>query len=106
MSEDPIPAKPLNLCGPHLRRLRCAKGLTLIDVQEALQRDYGLSIHRTNLGRLERQKRSISEIELVVLAHLLEVSLEQLVWGDSPPDTHRVSDVIKRMMLPEQTDPS
>src|SRR5579859_4578419 len=33
--------KRLNLCGPHLRRIRQEKHLTLMDIQATLELDYG-----------------------------------------------------------------
>jgi len=73
--------KRLNLCGPHLRRLRLEQHLTLTSIQATLELDYGIALDRTNLGRIENGERTVTDIELGVLAHLLGVSLEELLWG-------------------------
>lgn len=71
--------KRLNVCGPYLRQIREEKNLSLIDIQAALDIDYGIFIDRTNLGRIESGARTVSDIELLVFAHLLDVSIAQLL---------------------------
>lgn len=95
--EDRTPKKRLNLCGPHLRRLRLEQHLTLVDIQATLELDYGIALDRTNLGRIENGERTITDIELAVLAHLLGVSLEQLLWGETPPDASQIGKALKNV---------
>jgi transcriptional regulator with XRE-family HTH domain len=91
------PKRRLNLCGPHLKRLRLARNLTLVDIQATLELDYGIVLDRTNLGRIENGERTVTDLELVVLAHLLGVSLERLLWGDTPPDTNRIGKALQNV---------
>jgi hypothetical protein len=93
------PKRRLNLCGPHLKRLRLARNLTLVDIQATLELDYGIALDRTNLGRIENGERTVTDTELVVFAHLLGVSLEQLLWGETPPDANQIGDVLKNVEL-------
>lgn len=82
-----IEKKRLNVCGIHLRQIREERGLSLIDIQAALDIDYDISLDRTNLGRIERGTRAVSDIELLVLAHLLDVSIERLLGlGSDMPE--------------------
>ena len=89
------PKRRLNLCGPHLRRFRLERHLTLVDIQVTLELDYGIALDRTNLGRIENGERTVTDAELAVLAHLLGVSLEQLLWGGTPPDTSEMGNMLK-----------
>ncbi|QBD78586.1 XRE family transcriptional regulator [Ktedonosporobacter rubrisoli] len=93
--EDRARKKRLNLCGPQLRRLRLEQHLTLADIQASLDVDYNISLDRTNLGRIENGERTVTDIELAVLAHLLGVSLEELLWGTSSPDASQIGDALK-----------
>ena len=78
--DDHHPRKRLNLCGIHFRRLRLEKRLTLVDIQATLELDYGITLDRTNLGRIENGERTVTDVELAVFAHLLGVSVERLLW--------------------------
>ncbi len=89
--------KRLNLCGSHLKRIRLAQHLTLVDIQVTLELDYGIVLDRTNLGRIENGERSVTDIELVVLAHLLGVSLEDLLWGEKPPAAGQLNGVLEHV---------
>ena len=94
---DRAPKKRLNLCGPHLRRLRLERHLTLVDIQAALELEYGIALDRTNLGRIENGERTVTDIELAVLAHLLGVSIDQLLWGETPPDADQIGEALKNV---------
>lgn len=91
--------KRLNLCGPHLKRIRQEQHLTLMDVQATLELDYGIALDRTNLGRIENGERTVTDVELVVLAHLLGVSLERLIWGETPPDRGQLNGALEKVQL-------
>lgn len=97
--EDHGPRKRSNLCGVHLRRLRLEKHLTLVDIQATLELDYGMSLDRTNLGRIENGERAVTDVELAVFAHLLGVSVERLLWGETPPDARLLGDTLKKVEL-------
>lgn len=70
--------KLLNRCGAEVRRLRRAKNMGIVDLQAEL-RLYGWIIDRTGLGRLENGKRRVTDIELAILATVLNVSLRALL---------------------------
>jgi hypothetical protein len=93
--------KRLNLCGPHLKRIRLEKHLTLMDIQATLELDYGIALDRTNLGRIENGERTVTDVEMVVLAHLLGVSLEHLMWGETPldPDMSTLNGALENVQL-------
>ncbi len=92
--------KRLNICGPHLKRIRLEQRLTLVDIQATLELDYGIALDRTNLGRIENGERTVTDIELAVLAHLLGVSLEHLLWGgEMSPDTSQIGGALKKVEL-------
>lgn len=91
--------EPLNLCGIHLRKIRKSLNMNLEDVQAALDLDYGISIDRSNLARIERGERTVSDIELVVLAHLLGVSIEKLLWGETPPKPDELGEILKKVQV-------
>jgi transcriptional regulator with XRE-family HTH domain len=91
--------KRLNLCGPHLRRIRLAQHLTLVDLQATLELEYGIALDRTNLGRIENGERTVTDVELAVLAHLLGVPLEYLLWGETPPEPGKISGLLNGVKL-------
>jgi transcriptional regulator with XRE-family HTH domain len=93
------PKKRLNLCGIHLRRLRLEKHLTLVDIQATLELDYGISLDRTNLGRIENGERTVTDVELAVFAHLLGVPVEHLLWGEISPDADLFGEPLKNVEL-------
>lgn len=96
---DRNPKKRLNICGPHLRRIRQEQHLSLVDIQATLELDYGIALDRTNLGRIENGERTVTDIELAVLAHLLGVSLEHLLWGGTPPDASQINGTLEKVKL-------
>lgn len=91
--------EPLNLCGVHLRQIRKSLNWNLEDVQAALDLDYGILIDRSNLGRIENGERTVSDIELIVLAHLLGVSIEKLLWGETPPRPDELGEILKKVRV-------
>lgn len=91
--------QPLNLCGKRLHQIRKSKNLSLIEIQATLDVDYGIALDRTNLGRIENGKRIVNDIELVILAHLLDVSIENLLWGETTPKTDELGDILKKVRV-------
>ena len=91
--------KRLNFCGLHLKRIRLERHLTLMDIQATLELDYGIALDRTNLGRIENGERTVTDVELVVLAHLLEVSIEHLIWGEASPELGQLNGALKGVQL-------
>lgn len=93
------PRKRLNLCGVHLRRIRLEKHLTLVDIQATLELDYGITLDRTNLGRIENGERTVTDVELAVFAHLLGIPVERLLWGETSPNAGRLGESLKNVEL-------
>lgn len=89
----------LNLCGIHLKRIRLERHLTLADIQATLELDYGIALDRTNLGRLENGERTVTDIELAVLAHLLGVPIEQLLWGEISASIDQIGEALKKVKV-------
>ncbi len=64
--------------GDHLRRLRKQKGLSLLDVESASEKEFKSSV----LGAYERGERGISAARLARLAELYRLPLQAML----PPD--------------------
>jgi transcriptional regulator with XRE-family HTH domain len=97
--EERSSKKRLNICGPNLKRIRLERHLTLVDIQATLELDYGIALDRTNLGRIENGERTVTDVELAVLAHLLDVSLEYLLWGGAPPDARQIDKALEQVKI-------
>lgn len=70
--------QPANLCGPAVARLRRAKGLTQAGLQQRC-RTAGWPVARSILAKVETQRRSVSDFELVDLAAALRVRVARLL---------------------------
>ena len=95
--------KRLNLCGIHIKNIRLDQQLTLADIQATLELEYNMFLDRTNLGRIENGERTVTEIELAILANLLGVSIERLLWGEISPNSHEMVDVLKKVKVRHAT---
>ena len=71
-------AKPANLCGPAVARLRRRSGITQRELRAQCEAA-GWPVARSVLAKVETQSRSVSDIELVALASALGVKIEQLL---------------------------
>lgn len=70
--------KPANICGPAVARLRLKKGFTQEELRQRC-RIAGWHVARSALAKVEMQRRSVSDRELVVLARALRVKVDQLL---------------------------
>lgn len=73
-----------DLLGSHLRRLRRQKGLSLLDVEAASEKEFKASV----LGAYERGERTISAARLAGLAELYRLPLQAMLpheAGTAPP---------------------
>lgn len=76
---DDAPKEDVNRrLGDHLRKLRKQKGLSLLDVESASQKEFKSSV----LGAYERGERAISAARLARLAELYRLPLQAML----PPD--------------------
>ncbi|MGK0290889.1 MAG: transcriptional regulator with XRE-family HTH domain [bacterium] len=72
-----------NLCGTRIKQGRKEKGINQQELIAALEVDRGIKLHRSALVLIEQQKRSVSDIELVAFAKLLDVSVLWLLFGEN-----------------------
>jgi transcriptional regulator with XRE-family HTH domain len=70
--------KPANICGPVVARLRRKKGFTQEDLQQRCKM-VGWQVARSVIAKVEKQRRSVSDRELVMLARALRVKVAQLL---------------------------
>ncbi len=68
---------PANVVGPQIRKERGKWGLTQEQLAARCQLG-GLDISRSTLGQIEARLRYVSDEELIVLASLLDVAVDQL----------------------------
>ena len=67
-----------NLCGPQVAKYRKEKKLSQKKLADVLQ-IAGLDVDKNAVQRIEAGKRFVTDIELVYLSEVLQVSLEQLL---------------------------
>lgn len=77
-------AKPQNIVGPVIRKLRYQQGLTQ-EMLAARCAVCGLDISRGTLSKIEAQLRCVTDAELVVLAKALRVKLDTIFPSSSRP---------------------
>lgn len=71
-----------NLCGKQVAKCRKAMGLSQRELADALQLA-GLDVDKNAVQRIEAGKRFVTDIELVSLAKVLRLSLEDLLAEES-----------------------
>ena len=69
--------KPRNIVGPEIRRLRYQKGMTQPQLVAKCNMA-GWNISRETLAKIEAQIRWVSDIELLIVAKVLDVRLPDL----------------------------
>jgi len=69
-----------NASGPRIRKARDARGWTQEDLAAKLQLA-GLDFDRVTVAKVESQIRTLRDFELIVIAHALGVSMEDLAGG-------------------------
>lgn len=67
-----------NLSGVNIRKIREDSGMTQNDLVSKLKKN-GMEITACTLCKMETGKRSITDIELVIIAKTLSVSVESLI---------------------------
>lgn len=70
-----------NICGKQIARFRKGLGKSQRQLADALQLA-GLDMDKNAVQRIECGKRFVTDIELVFLAKVLNVSLEALLTGE------------------------
>ena len=71
-------AKPQNIVGPQIRKLRYQQGLTQ-ELFAARCSVLGLELSRGTLSKIEAQLRCVTDTELIVLAKALKVDATVLL---------------------------
>lgn len=74
--------KAKNLCGKRVKLARIDRDMKQVDLSAALSVDHGIEISQKAISRLERGVRPVSDIELVSLAKLLDVTTSWLLFGE------------------------
>ncbi len=72
-----------NICGPQIAHYRKRSGKSQRELADALQLA-GLDLDKNAIQRMEAGKRFITDIELVYLARVLNVSYEDLLAAGDP----------------------
>ena len=72
-----------NLCGRRVRNARVNKDMTQIDLSAALSVDFSMEISQKAISRMETGIRPVTDIEVVALAEILDVSTNWLLFGDT-----------------------
>ena len=70
-----------NIVGKNIERLRKEKGIKQKDLLAQLQVN-GVDMNASGLSKLEGQIRYVTDIELVALADILEISVDSLLGRD------------------------
>jgi transcriptional regulator with XRE-family HTH domain len=74
-----------NLCGRRIKVARANKDMTQVDLSAALSVDFNLEISQKAISRLETGIRPVTDIEIVALSDILDVSTNWLLFGDKRP---------------------
>ena len=71
-----------NLSGVRIREARNRKQIGQSELVAILEVEHNIKLHRSALGLIEQQKRSVSDIELAAFSKVLEVSILWLLFGE------------------------
>lgn len=74
-----------NLCGKRVKVARVAKEMKQVDLSAAFSVDFEMEISQKAISRLEVGIRPVTDIELVALSKILDVSVNWLLFGDKQP---------------------
>lgn len=70
-----------NMVGPRIKQLRLEKGMTQKTLAERLE-ILAVYVCRGTISRIEEQKRTITDIELIGIAEVLQVDISELFKKD------------------------
>ena len=76
-----VDGEKMNLIGANLRRIRKQKRMSQMDLSNRLEL-LGVYVCRGSVSRIEDMSRSVTDIELCAIAHVLGVGVEEL-WDKS-----------------------
>lgn len=69
------------MVGPRIKQLRLEKGMTQKTLAERLE-ILAVYVCRGSISRIEEQKRTITDIELIGIAEVLQVDISELFKKD------------------------
>ena len=87
-----MPDHPRNIVAPQLRRIRAERSLSQAAFATKCQR-FGWDVSRDIVNRIESGERWVSDMELVILAAVLNVALDALL----PPRSQAVKTSLARL---------
>lgn len=70
-----------NMVGPRIKQLRLEKGMTQKTLAERLE-ILAVYVCRGSISRIEEQKRTTTDIELIGIAEVLQVDISELFKKD------------------------
>lgn len=70
-----------NMVGPRIKQLRLEKGMTQKTLAERLE-TLAVYVCRGSISRIKEQKRTITDIELIGIAEVLQVDISELFKKD------------------------
>ena len=70
-----------NMVGPRIKQLRLEKGMTQKTLAERLE-TLAVYVCRGSISRIEEQKRTITDIELIGIAEVLQVDISEFFKKD------------------------
>ncbi|UBV45557.1 helix-turn-helix domain-containing protein (plasmid) [Deinococcus taeanensis] len=80
------------MVGRRVRELRLRRALTLADLHERIRQESGFEISQPTLTRIEKEKRSVYDFEVVALARALRADARWLLGMiDELPDSSEPS---------------
>lgn len=87
-----MPSRLLNVIGPQLRRLRSDRSWSQPDFAAECQRK-GWDVGRDTIANIEGQRRWVADFELMFLARVLDVPVQDLL-----PEKSRASRLLREAM--------
>ncbi len=76
-----------NICGKRVKQARIKIEMDQVELAAALSVDCGLEIMQPSISDIERGTRRVSDIELIALAKVLQVTTDWLLFGDKGKKT-------------------
>lgn len=67
-----------NLTGYNIKRIRTQEKISQSELAQMLQ-DEGISIERDSISRMEAGRRVVLDYELITIAKVLKVSIQELI---------------------------
>ena len=79
----------VNLCGKRVKLARVETELKQVELAAALSVEHNIEITQKGISNIEIGVRRVTDIELVALAKVLNVSASWLLYGDKIPEKYK-----------------